>query len=108
MRWPVANVAVTTVDRATHQDNAFQLAESIAIFLDGGANVHERPDGNQRYFPRVAPNLFQQKGDCIRMQSLCEVPPFGVAELGESGLARRRRASGYGDSRAAHFTPQPV
>src|SRR5437660_8921410 len=103
MRWPVANVAVATVDRATHQDNAFQLAESIAIFLDGGANVHERPDGNERDFSWAAPNLVQQKCDCIRMRSLCEVPPFGVAELGEGGLGRRWRAGGYGNIRAAHF-----
>jgi len=83
-----ADVAVAALDGAAHEDDALELSEGGRIFVDGGADVHQRTDGDQRDLAGVAANLFEEKSNGIGVGKLGEVAGFGVAALGERGLGR--------------------
>ena len=103
-----AEVAVTALDGAAHHNDALELAEGGGVFVDGGTDVHQRADGDERDLAGVAPDLVEEEGDGVGVRRLGEAAGFGVAALGEGALGRRRYASGYGDVRATGFGKEAV
>jgi hypothetical protein len=103
-----AEVAVAALDGAAHQDDAPELSESGGVFVDGGADVHQRADGDEGDLAGVAANLVEKEGDGVGVGGLGEMAGFGVAALGEVGFWRGGRASGYGDVGAADFGEEAV
>src|SRR6267143_2250500 len=103
-----AEVAVAALDGATHQDDALQLAEGGGVFVDGGADVHEGADGDERDLAGVAADLVEEEGDGVGVGGLGEVAGFGVVALGEVGFGRQGYAGGYRDFGAAGFGEEAV
>lgn len=108
-RWRTeTEVAVAAMDGAAHQDDALELAEGGGIFVDGGTDVHQRTDGDERYLAGIAADLVEEKGDGVWVRRLGEMAGFGVAALGESAFRWRRNSGGYEDVRAASFGEETV
>src|SRR5205814_7529087 len=111
LRWrgrAEAKVAIAALDGAAHHDDALELAEGGGILIDGGADVHERADGQERDLTRVAANLVEEAGDRVGMGRLGKTVVFGVTALGEYALGGRGCAGSYGDFRAAYFGEEAV
>src|SRR6266700_1977477 len=49
-----AEVAIAALDGAAHHNDALELAEGGEVFVDGGADVHKRADGDERDLAGVA------------------------------------------------------
>src|SRR5258708_4682374 len=106
--WAESDVTVTALDGAAHHNDALEFAEGGRVFVDGGADVHERTDGDQRDLAGVAADLLKQEGDGIWMRRLGEAAGFRVAALRERTLGGRWRASGYQNVGAADFGEETV
>src|SRR6266853_931197 len=106
--WAESDVTVAALDGAAHHNDALEFSEGGRGFVDGGTDVHERTDGNQRDLGGVAADLVKQEGDGIGMRRLGVVTGFRVAALGEGALGRRWRASGYQNVGAADFGEETV
>jgi len=104
----VAKIAVAALDGAAHQDHALELAKRGQIFVDGGADIHQGSDGDQRNLARVAANLFQDEAHCVGMRWLRIVAAFGVAALGERAFTHGGRTCCHGNFRAAHFGKEAI
>jgi len=73
-----------------------KLSEGSRVLVDGGPDIHQRSDGDQRNLARVAANLFEEKKRRHSVRRFGKMAGFGVATLGERGLGRRGRASRHG------------
>jgi len=76
-----SDVTVAALEGAAHHNDALEFAEGGRVFVDGGADVHERTDGDQRDLAGVAADLLKQEGDGIWMRRLGEAAGFRVAAL---------------------------
>src|SRR6267154_370288 len=103
-----SDVTVAALDGAAHHNDALEFAEGDRVFVDGGADVHERTDGDQRDFAGVSADLLKQEGDGIWMRRLGEAAGFRVAALGEGAFGGRWRASGYQNVGPADFGEETV
>ena len=103
-----AEIAVPALDGAAHQNDALELAERGGVFVDGGADVHQRADSDQRDLARVAADLVEEEGDGVGMGRLGEAVVLGVTTLGERAFWRSGRAGGYGNVLAASFGEKAV
>ena len=101
-------VAVAATDSASHQDDAFEFAESGEIFVDGGADIHQWADGDEGDLARVAADLVEEEGDGVGMRRLGEVAGFGIATLGESAVRCSGNAGGYGGVRSTSFGKEMI
>src|SRR6266481_297883 len=95
------DIAVTALDGAAHQDDALELAEAGGVFINGGADIHERSDSDQSDLAGVVANLIEEEGDSAGVGGFGEMAGFGVATLGKVGFGRHRRASSHRNVRAA-------
>src|SRR5260370_5235264 len=75
-------VAVTALDAAAHHNDALELTKGGGGLVDGGANVHQRADGDQCDLAGVAENLLEEEGDGVGVRRLGEMAGFSVAALG--------------------------
>lgn len=105
---PIAEVAVTALDRATHHDDTLEFPEGGGVLVDGGADVHQRTDGDQRDLARVVADLIEDETYGIGVGRLGEVAGFGVAALREGASGRRGNASRYRDFWVAGFGEKAV
>ena len=102
-------VAVAALDGTAHHNDALELVERGGILVDGGADVHQRADGEERDLAGVAADLIKKEDDGVRMRRrLGEAAGLGVAALGEGALRGGGRAGSYGDVRTPDFSEEAV
>ena len=93
----VAEVAVAFADRAAHDDDAIEFLEGGRIAIDGGADVGERTDGDERDVAGIFADLVEEEIDGLRVgfwrdgAAFC---PLRLAEYGDWAFVGMPSATG--------------
>src|SRR6202021_361482 len=105
LRWR-ANGPITAMNAAAHDHDALEFAESGRIFVDGGVDVIQRADGNQRDLAWMQFDLPEKKINTVRIFTVRLTTSIGCLRK-DIGL-RGTDANCNGNIRAVNGSEVPV
>src|ERR1035441_1181427 len=108
VRRKIFQVAVTSINRAPHQHNPPQLAESLRLLLDQSAHIYERTNRYQSNLPRIAAYLLRNEIHCPGMRSPRKVPTLSISQLSKDVGRMSRYAHGHRNILPPKLTEHPV